>query len=154
MRILLYQRLGAGLLVLFFFGPSWQLVISAANRSHHEQGQEEGSWIWRGFQHGWPRACTEPSHDRPEARLRWCCCKGRGGPGAPTYLHVPHAHSSELQQSSSHWNLSSSCFYRCTWHIEGTKDAPVLHANTAGSLLGYEIQRSLDMRLSWDPQLG
>lgn len=41
MRILLYQRLGTGLLVLFFFDPSWQLIISAANRSPDEQGEEE-----------------------------------------------------------------------------------------------------------------
>lgn len=79
MRILLYQRLGGGLLVLFSFGLSWQLVISAANRSRHKQGQEEGSRTWRSFQHGWLRACClsmELSHDRMEARLRQCCCKG------------------------------------------------------------------------------
>lgn len=142
MRILLYQRLGAGLLVLFFFGPSWQLIISAANRSPDEQGgggilDTERLPAWLEI----PGAIPWLSR----GQTKWCCCSGQCGPGASMHLHVPQAHSRELQQSSSHWKLNSSSVFTAHWGHQGDSSPPCRHT---WSPLGYGIQGNLDVRPS------
>lgn len=85
----------------------------------------------------------EPSPDCPEDRLSGAAAQDGVHPWTSMSLRSTAESTSRALEGEL-----QPCFHRHSEHAGGTKDTPVLQANTPGSPLGCGRQGNLDVRPS------